>query len=295
MSYLRLAKYCFGISIAAMAVSLVLMVVPGPRLSIDFTGGTLMEVTGATAQEVQSAAESITLPTPLGIFTVVTSSDGNILLRMRDLSPEEHNTLLNGLQQALPAVQETQYTTIGPTVGTAVKQKAITALILACIGIILYIGIAFRAIPRRLSSWRFGIVTVITLIHDVLVTTGVFTILSHTTDFEVDSLFVTALLTIMGYSVNDTIVIFDRIRENVTVTTKNEPFEHVATRSVRESLTRSVNTSVSVLIMLAALSVFGPGSTRWFALTLLFGIGIGTYSSIFLATPLLIYWRKRAR
>jgi len=167
------------------------------------------------------------------------------------------------------------------------------ALSIAACAIVLYIAFAFRRVPRRLSPWRFGIIAVITLLHDVLITVGIFVIISQITTFEFDTLFITALLTILGYSVNDTIVIFDRIRDNLALQHRNEEFEAVAERSLHQSIRRSINTSVSTLIMLCSLFFLGSESVKWFVLTLIVGAVIGTYSSIFIATPLLVYWKKK--
>ena len=244
-----------------------------------------------TKDDVQMAMQDF----PIGSVAYSATKDGSVLMRMRNLSNEEHIALLDHLQSTVGEVQEKQFTTIGPTVGETLKKRAVTALIVASIAIILYISFAFRRVPRKLSPWRFGIIAVITLLHDVLITVGVFVLLSHKTAFEFDTLFVTALLTILGYSVNDTIVIFDRIRDNLTNQQRGEPFEMVAEKSLHQSIPRSINTSVSTLIMLSALFLLGSESIRWFVLTLIVGAIIGTYSSIFLATPLLVYWRKKER
>ena len=212
---------------------------------------------------------------------------------MRDITNEQHLELIANAQTAFGSVEELQFTTIGPTVGETLKKRSIWALSIASIAIVLYVAFAFRKVPRRLSPWRFGIIAVITLLHDVMITVGIFVILSHVTPFEFDTLFITALLTILGYSVNDTIVIFDRIRSNLFLQERREEFSEVAERSLRQSINRSINTSVSTLIMLCSLFVLGSESIRWFVLTLIVGAVIGTYSSIFLAVPLLVYWKKK--
>lgn len=292
---MRSAKFFLGLSGALCVASLALLIVPGPVLSIDFTGGTLMEIgIGDTVEKeaVQSALGGFPGEKPLGNVSISKTKDGSMLLRMRDLSNEEHIALLTHLTQAFGQIEERQFTTIGPTIGTTLKRRAILALIIASVAIIVYIAFAFRKIPRRLSPWRFGIIAVVTLLHDILITVGIFVVISHFTSFEVDTLFITALLTILGYSVNDTIIVFDRIRENVFLQERGEEFADVAERSLVESIPRSVNTSFSTIIMLLALFFLGSESIRWFVLTLVVGILLGTYSSIFLATPLLVYWRK---
>jgi preprotein translocase subunit SecF len=277
-------------------MGLVLFVVPGPVLSIDFTGGTLIELAlpdEATKEALHSALGAFPGETPIGNTAISRTKDSSFLVRMRDLSNEEHLTLVGHLENEFGSITERQFTTIGPTVGATLKKRAVWALVIASIAIVCYIAFAFRKIPRKLSPWRFGIVAVITLLHDILITIGVFVVISHVTSFEFDTLFVTALLTILGYSVNDTIVIFDRIRDNLANQERGEEFAVIAERSLHQSIPRSINTSVSTLIMLFSLFFLGSESVRWFVLTLIVGAIIGTYSSIFLATPLLVHWRTK--
>jgi preprotein translocase subunit SecF len=295
MSLLKPAKFFLTLSAILSAAGLVLLIVPGPVLSIDFTGGTLMELAVSdetTKESLLTTLDSFEGEEPIGNVAISRTKDASFLLRMRSLSNEEHLALMAHLETGLGELQERQFTIIGPTVGETLKQRAIWALVIAAIAIVFYIAFVFRKIPRKLSPWRFGIIAVITLLHDILITVGIFVIISHTTSFEFDTLFVTALLTILGYSVNDTIVIFDRIRDNLSSQERGEDFAVVAERSLHQSLHRSINTSTSTLIMLFSLFFLGSESIRWFVLTLIVGAIIGTYSSIFLATPLLVHWRS---
>ncbi len=292
--FLRPAKYLFTISTIATIASVVLLIVPGPRFSIEFTGGTRSEITvpaEKTQEQVQAAYESFKGADL--VPTVNRMQSGNFVVRMRGIDDQTHNALLAHLQTTLGDISEVQYTTIGPTVGETLKSRAIYALIVASLGIIIMIAFSFRKIPRKYSPWKFGIVAVATLLHSVLIVGGVFTILSYTTAFEVDTLFVTALLTILGYCVNDTIVIFDRIRDNLFVQERKEEFSVIANRSMNQVWKRSMLTGISTLIMLSSLFLLGSASIKWFILTLIMGIVLGTYSSIFVATPLLVYWNKR--
>ncbi|KKW37068.1 protein-export membrane protein SecF [Candidatus Peribacteria bacterium RIFOXYC2_FULL_55_14] len=299
MSLLRPAKYFLTISTTLVLVSVVLLFVPGPVLSIDFTGGTLVEV--STPEEITKDALSAVLgtfpgETPLGNVAVSRTKDGSYLMRMRDLSNEEHLALFGHLERELGNITERQFTTIGPTVGASLKQRSIWALLIATIAIILYLAMVFRRVPGRLSPWSFGITAILALLHDTLLTLGIFTILSHTTSFQLDTLFVTALLSIMGYSVNDTIVIFDRIRSNLYEGgNRGENFAVLADRSLKETVSRTLNTGTGALIMLFVLFFFAAESIRWFILALIIGTVIGTYSSFFVATPILVYWRNRTR
>lgn len=296
IDFLRPAKFFFIISTVATLVSLVLLIAPGLRYSIEFTGGTRSEMTvpeGKTQQDVLTALTSFTV-TDL-IPTVNRMQNGNFLIRMKGIDDTTHNALIAHLKESLGNITEVQYTTIGPTVGATLKTRAIYALIVASLGIIVYLAFAFRKIPRRYSPWKFGVVAVATLLHDVMVTVGIFVILSQFTNFEADTLFITALLTILGYSVNDTIIIFDRIRDNLFAQERKEDFPTIANRSVNQTWKRSCYTSGSTLIMLASLFFLGSESIKWFVLTLIIGILLGTYSSVFVATPLLVYWNEQKK
>lgn len=295
MQFLKPAKIFLSLSAVLAAASVVLLFVPGPKLSIDFTGGALMEIglpEGRDREDVEQAMAEFDTEPPIGNVSYLQAKSGAVSMRMRDLSNEEHLALVEHLNDRVGDINEKQYTTIGPTVGASLKRRSFWALTISMLAIIAYIAIAFRKVPRKLSPIRFGVIAVVTLLHDVLITVGVFVILSHVSSFEFDTLFITALLTILGYSVNDTIVIFDRIRDNLFSQERKESFEDVAEKSLNQSITRSINTSVSTLIMLLSLFFLGSDSVKWFVLTLIVGALVGTYSSIFIATPLLVYWRK---
>jgi len=299
MSFIKLSKVLMTLSAAAVIASVVLFFVPGPMLSMEFTGGTLMNIvppTGKTKADMQSAMEGFRTADgkTLGAFTMSMTREGDLLIRSRTLSNEEHLALLAYLEQKTGGtIDEKQFTTIGPTVGETLKRQSVYALILASVGIVFYIAFAFYRVPRKLSPWRFGIFAVVAMIHDLVITTGVFVVLSRLTNFEFDTLFITALLTVLGYSVNDTIIIFDRIRENMAFADKHEDFAVTAERSLKETIVRTLNTSITTLITLFCLYFLGSESIRWFILALIIGIVLGNYSSYFIATPLLIFVKKK--
>jgi preprotein translocase subunit SecF len=295
--FLKPAKYFFTVSTVLTLVSIVLVFYPGPRLSIEFTGGTRVELKVDKADTSSEAVAEVlkTFPDTILNATVNKMQNGNFLVRMKGIDDDTHKALLSYLKPKLGEFTQVQYTTIGPTVGETLKVRALYAIIAASFGIIVYLAFAFRKIPRRYSPWKFGIVAVATLLHDVMVTAGIFTILSYKTSFEVDTLFVTALLTILGYSVNDTIIIFDRIRDNLFVQERKESFASTSNRSVNQTWKRSTFTSLATLIMLFSLLFLGSASIHWFVLTLIIGIILGTYSSIFVATPLLVFWNDRKK
>lgn len=298
MSFTSVSKFFLTVSAALMLASIVLLVWPGPKLSMEFTGGTLINISlpqGKSKADVQTAAASFatTDGKSLGNFTLSTTKEGKVLIRMRTIGNEDHLAFLDHLKKTVGDVTEHQFTTIGPTVGATLKRRSMEALVIASLGIVLYIAIAFYKVPRRLSPWRFGIFAVVAMIHDMLVTTGVFVMMGLFTNFEFDTLFITALLTILGYSVNDTIIIFDRIRENVAFADKREDFTQVVSRSLWETMTRTLNTSITTLIVLFSLFFLGSESIHWFVLALIIGICLGNYSSYFIATPLLVFLRKK--
>lgn len=298
MSFIRLAKVFLPVSLLLVGASIVLFVYPGPRLSIEFTGGTLMELAlpkDATLSQLQDALSSYAWASPKDAESVSISRTrtGTFFVRTVNLSNEQHLALVAQLQKKMPGVQEMQFTTIGPTVGKTLKQRALWAFIVAAAAIILYLAIAFRKVPRHLSAWTFGVSAVIALLHDLILTCGIFTILSYTTSFQMDTLFLSALLSIMGYSVSDTIVIFDRIRENLQIDGKRHDLATIANDSLMQTLSRTLSTGVVTMIMLFFLFLLGAESIRWFMLALIIGTIIGTYSSFFVATPLVVYWHKR--
>ncbi|OIO53171.1 protein-export membrane protein SecF [Candidatus Peregrinibacteria bacterium CG1_02_54_53] len=299
MSLIKLSRIFLVFSAVAVIGSIVLLIVPGPMLSMEFTGGTLMNITlpeGTTKADIQGAIDGFrdAEDKSLGYFTLSMTHEGGLIIRSRTLNNEEHLALLAHLENVTGStIEEKQFTTIGPTVGETLKRRSIEALVVASIGIVLYIAFAFYRVPRKLSPWRFGVFAVVAMIHDLLITTGIFVILSRITNFEFDTLFITALLTVLGYSVNDTIIIFDRIRENVAYAPKSENFSITAERSLRETIVRTINTSITTLIMLFCLYFLGSESVRWFILALIVGIGLGNYSSYFVATPLLVFLRKK--
>ena len=300
MSFTRLSRLLLPVSgLLVLASAVLFFVTPGPRIGIEFTGGTLLEMNlpeGKTREDLEQQLEAFRIAEqPLSSISLARTKTDTWFVRIPTLSNEEHTALLTHLRSSLGTFDELQYTTIGPTVGRSLKQRAFWALFAATIAIVLYVALAFRSIPRAFSPWTFGISAIVALVHDILITLGIFTILSHTTTFQVDTLFVTALLSIMGYSVSDTIVIFDRIRDNLIQEKGRGDFGAIAERSLRQSFSRTLNTGLGALIMLFALFFFGSESIRWFILALIVGTVVGTYSSFFIATPFLVYSQKKRK
>lgn len=283
-----------GLIIIPGLVSLTLF---GLKLAIDFTGGTLLELrvnppAGGEKLKVEKDAlregvESL----GMAVGSIQTSGEKTYLLRLKPIEREQKEKIKKTLREKLGEVEELRFETVGPVVGKELARKAILALFLASLMIIIYIAWAFREVPKPASSWRFGLCAIVALLHDVLVVVGIFSLLGHFLKVEVDTLFVTALLTIIGFSVHDTIVVFDRIRENLKRMT-GIPFAQVVNESIIQTLTRSLNTSLTVVFVLLALLLFGGQTLRWFVVALLLGIISGTYSSIFNASPLLVLWQE---
>lgn len=255
----------------------------GLKLGIDFTGGSLLEY----RFEKQINKDQIKS------YGVVTDSGANtFIIRTKPVEHDKLNDLKKELRERFGNFEIRREENVGPVIGNELKQKALIALFVACFVIVLYITFSFRKVPKPASSFRFGIAAILALVHDVLVVVGLFAIFGKVFNVEIDILFVTALLTIIGFSVHDTIVVFDRIRENLPkYLSKN--FEYVADVSVTQTLARSLNTSLTVVFVLLALFLFGGETIKWFVVALIIGIVSGTYSSIFNATALLCFWEEK--
>lgn len=292
MFILRNKKIFIGISTVFVVVSLALIFIFGLNFGIDFKGGSLVEATYPNGRPSIELIQS-SLSSGFENANIQNAGDNGIILKSRDLTEAERIRLFEDLTiDGQYLVNEDSFTSIGPSLGKEMTRKATSALVIVALCIILFIAYAFRKVSKPVSSWKYGIVAVITLIHDVLLTTGVFALLGRFAGVELDALFVVALLTVLGLSVNDTIVVFDRIRENLLMK-KDESFESIVGNSISQTIIRSVGTSFSTIIVLVALVIWGPASTKYFALALAFGMFFGTYSSIFVASPLLVMLEKK--
>jgi preprotein translocase subunit SecF len=267
------------------------------RVGIDFKGGTLQQVHFASSRpDVDALRNDLKAVNP--DLSIQTSGDQDVLIRF----PNQDNvqprttgdTILSTLKADGLSASEASFETIGGSVAKSTTTTAIEAVILTSVAIILFIAWSFASVPKPASSWRFGVTAILALAHDILFVIGAFSLIGHFfPSIEVDSLFITAILTILGFSVNDTIVVFDRIRENLR-RTPGRTFSEIANASLNQTLARSLNTSMTVLIVLLALLLLGGPSIRTFILALFLGVAIGTYSSIFNATPLLVSWQGMA-
>lgn len=284
----------FLISGLLVLASVIALATYGLKLGTDFTGGTIMEVEYSALQpdidHIKSKVETLNL----GQISIQLIGENAVLLRLRTITEGEHELLKITL-----GGKEKRYSSIGPAIGDELAKKGIIAIAIVVALIILYIAFVFRKVSggashSNVSSWKYGLIAILALIHDIAIPTGVMTALGYYYGVEVDALFLTALLTILGLSVNDTIVVFDRIRENLKQRT-GEKFEETVGRSLNETIVRSINTSLTVVLALLAIYFFGGATTRYFALIMAIGMLVGTYSSIFIASPLLVSWQKFSR
>lgn len=285
----RVLFYIFsGILVVASIASLAIF---GITLGRDFTGGALWEIRyekdRPPAEELEPVFSKHRIEK---VLIQPTDADGYII-RLPDITEEQHRELAAALSEEREDLEELRFDSVGPVVGAELTRKALLALAVAIAAIILYIAWAFRHVSYPISSWFYGIIAIVALVHDIIIPAGIFAYLG----IEIDMLFLSALLTILGFSVHDTIVVFDRVRENLRKGGSHEPFAELVNRSVKETFVRSLNTSLAVAIVLAAVLFFGGDSTFHFILALLIGIIAGTYSSLFVASPLLVTIERRKR
>jgi preprotein translocase subunit SecF len=291
---IKLRNVWFTVSGAIIIASIAVLFVFPLKFGIDFNGGSLMDLTfgGARPSPAALTAELATL----GHHDTVTQTIGTneVLIRLEKLDEQPHQDLLAALKKQYGDITEVSFESVGPTVGAELRQQAVWSILLVLIGIASYVAYAFRKVSRPVASWKYGLITLIVgVLHDVLLPVAAFALLGHFALAEADSAFIAAILTVLGFSVHDTIVVFDRIRENLLRTGGN--FEDIVERSVNETLSRSINTSLTATIPLVAIYFWGGQSLKNFAFTLIIGLVAGTYSSIFLASPLLVIMQKKSK
>lgn len=277
-----------GLLIVASAVALLLF---GLKPGIDFKGGSLFEVTYPDGRPEKTQVEEALKPLDVGA-SVRPTKEQSYIIRMKDLTEAEQTAVRDAVSlKGTKKIIEERFDTIGPLLGKEAVGKSFVAIALVILCIVLFITFAFRKVSLPVASWKYGIITIVALLHDVLVPAGAFAILGHFAGYEVDTLFVTALLVVLGFSVHDTIVVFDRVRENLRVSHElrdRKHFDVIVGESIQQTFVRSINTSLTTVIALVVLYVIGPEVTKHFSLALLIGIIAGTYSSIFIGSPLLV-------
>lgn len=282
----------FLISLIVIIPGLVSLFIFGLRLSIEFTGGSRLTlvypktVDQKLVQDIRSTFEEAKVE-----VSSISPAKTSVIVRTAPMTQKQDIQITDALREKTGQFTQADFDTVGPVIGQETTNKAVLAVLFASILIVIYIAMSFRKVPRPASSWRFGVCAILAVLHDALVLIGIFSLLGHFLHVEVDSLFITAVLTVIGFSVHDTIVVFDRIRENL-LKTSGIPFPQLVNNSILQTITRSLNTSLTAIIVLVTLLIFGGESVRWFVVALLIGIISGTYSSIFNAAPLLVTWQE---
>jgi preprotein translocase subunit SecF len=292
INFIKYKKIYFAISGALILMSLISLGVFGLELGIDFTGGSILEIEYDGYRPSNQEIEEKLSDLDLGEILIQPTDEKGVIIRMKDVSEETHQEVLQILGEG-KQIEEIRFETIGPVIGREVKQETKLVIVLAILSILIYVTFAFRKISQPVKSWQYGIATIIALSHDVLIPIGIFAILGRLYSVEISIPIITALLTVFGYSVNDTVVVFDRIRENLLK--KSISFEEAVNDSLNQNLSRSISTSLTTLFVLLAIFFFGGYTLKFFSLALILGIVLGTYSSICLAAPILVVWLKRSR
>lgn len=305
MFIVKYRKIFFGISIVLVLASIVGFVFFPVRSSIEFTGGSNLVVEVENAENLPAPRDVVEYLSTVGVSSSLVQPIGESGLSIKTSPIDEatKNQIVSGMSSFFGQnFVIDSFTTIGPSIGNELLKKSWYALVLVILSIVLYIAYTFRRVSssskdthKGVSSWKYGFTANICLLHDVILTSGFYVILSITSGAELNTLFVVAILTVLGVSVNDTIVVFDRIRENLLKDQEkrgSDTFEQIVGKSIDETMSRSINTSLTVVLVLLALVLYGPETTKLFSLTMMVGMIVGTFSSIFLASPLLIVWEK---
>ena len=296
MFIIKYRKIFYSISVVLIGLSVYAISTFGLNLGIDFKGGSIIEVRypvaststapAVTSETVKQSLEALNL----GEYVVRQAGEDGFIIRTKALDELTRRQVIQTLGGEVK-----RFDSVGPILGKELQGKAIWSIVLVLLAIVIFITFAFRGVSRPISSWKYGVVAIVALFHDVIVPTGIFSYLGRNGGYEVDALFVTALLVILGFSIHDTIVVFDRTRENLKTIgfgSGKKSFDEIVGMSVTQTITRSINTSLTTVLALVAIYVFGPATTQNFSLTLIIGIVVGTYSSIFIGSPLLVTWYK---
>jgi preprotein translocase subunit SecF len=291
MNIVKLRRFWYILSLVLVIGSVIAVATEGLKFGIDFTGGSLL---AARFEERPASPEIERALGGIDTGSVVVQPVGNtdVNIRMKMLDEETHQLVLERLSE-FGNVTELRFDAIGPAIGAELRSKSMKALAIACLAILAYIAYTFRKVSVPVKNWNYGAVTIIAAFHDVMIPVGVFALLGHVSGFEVGTPFVVAILTVLGYSINDTIVVLDRVRENIHKISAS--FEEIVGASLRQTYARSINTSLTTLFALVAVYLFGGDTLKPFALALIIGIVVGMYSSIFIAPNLLVTWEKMRR
>jgi preprotein translocase subunit SecF len=288
-------KIVFYISVILTIAAIVSISVFGLKFGVDFKGGSVLEITFDEKSVPTASDLSKTVGDIKDVSNVSSSPVGEkgMIIRLNDIDETKHQEILNKIQTFYGKITEVRFDSIGPTVGQELRSKAIWAIIVLLLAIVIYMAFVFRKLSRVMSPWAMGIATIVALLHDILIPIGVFAILGHYMGVEITGIFIAAILTILGYSVSDSVVVLDRVRENVLRFGSKEKFGDIVHKSIMQTLARSLSTNFTTLLALIAIFFFGGETVKYFSLALIIGIFLGAYSSIFVASPLLVWWQEK--
>lgn len=304
IKFTKYRRIYFGLTGVLIIASIIALLGYGLNPGIDFTGGTIMELEYRDERPSNESILSELEEFDLGNIVIQSTGEKGVILRMKHIVEETHQDILGKLTQREEIqsdeglifetikvhITEERFESIGPVIGNELKRKTKIVITVALLSMIIYIALAFRRVQRPLRSWQYGIASVLALFHDILIPLGIFAVLGKYYGVEISIPIITALLAVLGYSINNTVVVFDRIRENLL--RGGEEFEKTVNISLNETLSRQINTSLTTLFVAFAIFFLGGETLKFFALALILGIGAGTYSSIFLAGPILVTWYK---
>jgi len=289
----------FFFSLALFVAAVVAFASFGLNVGVDFKGGSVLELEFSGGRPTVDEITNVLRSDPTlkdREVNINPAGERNMIVRTVELTEAEHQILLADLKQSYGAMEEVRFNSVGPAVGKELQRKSIVAIVIVLVAILLYILIVFRKLSRTLSLWAMNAATIVALLHDIIIPIGIFALLGHYANVQISAIFVAAILTILGYTVSDKVVIFDRVRENILRgkgSTAN--LGAVVHASVMQTLVRSINNTLTVLLSSLAIFLFGGESIRYFALALILGIALGAYSSIFVASPLLVWWNKKSK
>jgi len=295
--FVKYRKICFIFSGILIVGSLVCLIIFGLKLGIDFTGGSILELEFKTVRPANQEIGESLKEFNLGEISIQPANEKGLILRMKDISEDVHQQIIQKLK-ANGELEEKRFESIGPVIGQELKEKAKLLIAISLLSIVFYIAIAFRKVQKPLSSWQYGIASLLILSHDILIPLGVFALLGKFYQVQLTIPIICAILTVVGYAINNVVVVFDRLRENLLRGVFRDfvlGFEEATNKTINQTLTRQLNTSLTTLFPLIAIFFLGGETLKYFALTLILGITAGTYSSIFLATPILVSWLKWRR
>lgn len=296
MFIIKYRKIFYAFSGILVVLSIFALFMWGLNMGIDFKGGTIIEVSYSDIKPKVGEIKKNLSSLSLGEYSLQPAGESGYILKSRAINDAERSLIQNAFSfKDTKKVETKRFNSIGPILGKEATNKAIVSIVIVIICIVLFITFAFRKVSEPVSSWKYGFIAILALLHDILIPTGVFAVLGHYYGYEIDTLFVTALLVVLGFSIHDTIVVFDRVRENLTLARVHRDkkfFDQIVGESINQTFVRSVNTSLTTILALVALYIFGAESTRHFSLALIVGIAAGTYSSIFIGSPLLATFEK---